>query len=168
MSSNPAAGQDQLRALLPVLDRVMGSEHAETLRAGILLAVFTATAGDATAARDQILRLLPVIERVRGREHPDTLRARLNLATASGLGAGGGRQGLQVGGGRAGRCGMCDEADPEAGHRVVVSVAVTMGRGVAPDAGRHGLLSGYRPLVPNDQPGQPQVVAVMERGVVQR
>jgi len=69
-----------LAALLPVIERVSGAEHPETLTARGSLAFWTGEAGDAAGARDQFAALLPVIERVLGAEHPETLTARDNLA----------------------------------------------------------------------------------------
>ena len=69
-----------MTALLPVIERVLGAEHPETLISRAYLAYYTGVAGDAAGARDQLTALLPVIERVLGAEHPDTLTARANLA----------------------------------------------------------------------------------------
>ena len=42
----PAAARDQFAALLPVYERVLGPEHAETLAVWYQLAHWTALAGD--------------------------------------------------------------------------------------------------------------------------
>ncbi|MFD0478276.1 hypothetical protein ACFQ0B_66435 [Nonomuraea thailandensis] len=63
-----------------IRERVLGVEHAETLRARANLIYWTGVAGDATAARDQYAALLPIQERVLGVEHLNTLITRHNLA----------------------------------------------------------------------------------------
>jgi tetratricopeptide repeat protein len=70
----------RLAALLPIRERVLGTEHPETLGARRELVGWTGAAGDAAGARDQYAVLLPVIERVLGPEHPHTLADRGNLA----------------------------------------------------------------------------------------
>jgi hypothetical protein len=75
-----AAARDQLAALLPVHERVLGPEHPLTLAGRINLARWTWEAGDATSARDEYAALLPVIERLLGPEHRHTLAARRDLA----------------------------------------------------------------------------------------
>jgi hypothetical protein len=79
-AGNAAAARDQLAALLPVCERVLGAGHPTTLGIRAHLVGWTARAGDAAAARDQYAALLPVIERVLGAEHPHALAARANLA----------------------------------------------------------------------------------------
>jgi hypothetical protein len=76
----PAAARDQYAALLAVAERVLGSEHPQTLAARDGLARWTGEAGDAAAARDLYAALLPVAERVLGPELPQTLAARGGLA----------------------------------------------------------------------------------------
>ena len=71
---------ETVRALLPVLERVLGPAYPDTLAARHELARWTGEAGDPAAARDQFAALLPVRERVSGPEHPDTLAARHELA----------------------------------------------------------------------------------------
>ena len=66
-------------AVLPVVERVLGAEHPDTLTTRHNLARWTGEAGDPAAARDQYAALLPVVERVLGAEHPDTLTTRHNL-----------------------------------------------------------------------------------------
>ena len=68
-AGNHAAARDMLAALLPVRERVLGSEHQDTLTARTNLASWTGEAGDAAAARDMYAALLPVRERVCGPEH---------------------------------------------------------------------------------------------------
>jgi hypothetical protein len=72
--AGPATGaRDQLAALLPIDERVLGPEHPDTLAASHGLAHWTGQAGDATGARDQLAALLPVFERILGPDHPETL-----------------------------------------------------------------------------------------------
>jgi hypothetical protein len=80
MAGDAAAARDQVGALVPVSERVLGAEHPTTLIDRANLAYWTGMAGDAAGARDQFAALLPVYERVSGAEHPDTLAARVNLA----------------------------------------------------------------------------------------
>ena len=84
LAGDPAAARDQLAALLPVRERVLGPEHPDTLTTRANLARWTGEAGDPAAARDQYAALLPVHERVLGPEHPDTLTTRNNLASWTG------------------------------------------------------------------------------------
>ena len=63
-----------------MVERVLGSEHPDTLIARASLARWTGEAGDAVGARYQYTALLPVVERVLGSEHPTALIARANLA----------------------------------------------------------------------------------------
>jgi len=78
-----AAARDQLAALLPDLERVLGAEHSDTLGARWSLAMWTAEAGDAADGRDQYAALLPDLERVwalttpRRRPRARTLHGRL-------------------------------------------------------------------------------------------
>ena len=83
-AGDAAGARDQYAALLPVVERVLGAEHPDTLAARANLADWTGQAGDAAGARDQYAALLPIVERVRGAEHPDTLAARANLADWTG------------------------------------------------------------------------------------
>ena len=71
-AGDPAAARDQFAALLPVLERVSGPEHPDTLTARANLARWTGQAGDPAAARDQFAALLPVRERVSGSERTQT------------------------------------------------------------------------------------------------
>jgi len=83
-AGDPAAARDQVAALLPVREQVLGGEHPDTLAAQANLARWTGEAGDPAAARDQYAALLPVRERVLGAQHPHTLSARANLARWTG------------------------------------------------------------------------------------
>jgi hypothetical protein len=83
-AGDAAGARDQLAALLPVRERVLGAEHRETLTTRAHLAYFIGDAGDAAGARDQYAALLPVRERVQGAGHPDTLTSRANLARWTG------------------------------------------------------------------------------------
>ncbi|MFD0480864.1 tetratricopeptide repeat protein [Nonomuraea thailandensis] len=83
-AGDAAAARDQHAALLPIEERVLGTEHPDTLNTRHDLASWTGEAGDAAAARDQYAALLPIEERVLGAEHPDTLTTRANLARWTG------------------------------------------------------------------------------------
>jgi hypothetical protein len=72
--------RDQYAALLPVMARVLGPEHPDTLAAQRSLAYWTGKAGNAAGARDEYAALLPVMARVLGPQHPDTLVTRRSLA----------------------------------------------------------------------------------------
>ena len=63
MAGDLAGARDQVAALLPVCERVLGPEHPDTLWARANLAHWTGQPGDAAGARDQFAALLPVIER---------------------------------------------------------------------------------------------------------
>jgi hypothetical protein len=65
--------------LLPVSERVLGTEHPSTLATRHQLASYTGEAGDPARARGLLAGLLPVSERVLGAEHPDTLTTRHQL-----------------------------------------------------------------------------------------
>ena len=77
--------------LLPIRERVLGTEHPDTLIARHELAYWTGEAGDAAGARDQFADLLPIRERVQGTEHRGALFARTNSPT------GPGRRGMRPG-----------------------------------------------------------------------
>ena len=79
-AGDAAGARDQLAALFPVRERVLGPEHPYTLATRHNLADWTGEAGDAAWARDQLAALLPIVERILGPEHPHTLAARGNLA----------------------------------------------------------------------------------------
>jgi hypothetical protein len=80
MVGDAAGARDQLAALLPIRERVLGREHPDALSTRSNLADWAGEAGDAAGARDQYAALLPIQERVLGPEHPDTLTTRSNLA----------------------------------------------------------------------------------------
>jgi hypothetical protein len=65
--------------LLPIRERILGSDHPDTLATRHNVARWTGETGDATGARDQLTALLPVIDRVLGPDHPNTLTTRTNL-----------------------------------------------------------------------------------------
>jgi hypothetical protein len=71
--SSSANTAEMPNALLPVLERVSGPDHPDTLTARHNLARWTGEAGDPAAARDQFAVLLPVRAGMRPRapEHPD-------------------------------------------------------------------------------------------------
>jgi hypothetical protein len=79
-AGDAAGARDRFAALVPVLERVVGAEHPDTLTARHNLAYLTGAAGNVVAARDQFASLVPVRERVLGSEHPNTLTSRHNLA----------------------------------------------------------------------------------------
>ena len=78
MVGRPA--RDQFAALLPVMERVSGARHPDTLAVRANLAYYTGQAGNAPAARRQYAALLPVIESVLDTKHPDTRIVRANIA----------------------------------------------------------------------------------------
>jgi Tetratricopeptide repeat len=59
--------------LLPIRERVSGSEHPYALIMRGNIARWTGEAGNPAVARDLYAELLPAYERVMGAEHPDTL-----------------------------------------------------------------------------------------------
>jgi hypothetical protein len=83
-AGDAAGARDQLAALLPVRERILGAEHPDTLATRNQLAIWTGVAGDAAGARDQSAALLPAVERVLGAEYPDTLVTRTELARWTG------------------------------------------------------------------------------------
>jgi hypothetical protein len=83
-SGSYAAARDLQRRIADAVERVLGPEHPDTLRARGELARWTGEAGDPPAARDQYAALLPVIERISGAEHPETLDSRRALARWTG------------------------------------------------------------------------------------
>ena len=83
-AGDAAGARDQVAALLPIIERVLGPDHRHTLTARANLATWTGEAGDAAGARDQYAALLPIRERVLGPDHRDTLTNRGNLATWTG------------------------------------------------------------------------------------
>jgi hypothetical protein len=78
------AARDQCAALLPILERVSGPEHPDTITARGNLAFWTGMAGDAAGARDQYAALLPVVERILGPMDSLVLAVRASLAQWSG------------------------------------------------------------------------------------
>jgi len=83
-AGDPAAARDQYAALLPIRERVSGTEHPDPLSSRANLAYWTGTTGDPVTARDQYAALLPTHERVLGPEHSDTLIVRANPARWTG------------------------------------------------------------------------------------
>ena len=84
VAGNVTAARDQLAALLPIAERVLGPGHSVTLAARQDLARWTGEVGDAAGARDQLAAVLPDFERVLGPDHSVTLIARGNLAYLTG------------------------------------------------------------------------------------
>jgi len=68
-AGDTAGARDLFATLLPVIERVSGSEDPDALAARFNLAYSTGEAGDAAGARDQYAALLPVEERVLGPKH---------------------------------------------------------------------------------------------------
>jgi hypothetical protein len=63
-----------------VHERVLGSDHPDTLAVRGYIAFWTWKTGDAPEARRLFRELLPDEERVLGHDHPDTLAIRGNIA----------------------------------------------------------------------------------------
>ena len=84
-AGDAAQARDQLAALLPIIERVMGAEHPDTLTTRGSVAHWTGVAGDPASARDQFAALLPIREQALGPEHPDTLITRDNLSFWTGM-----------------------------------------------------------------------------------
>jgi TPR repeat protein/CHAT domain-containing protein len=79
LSGKPQAAEERLTALRPVVERVLGPEHPETLRLDHELAV--ALCRQQKPEADGLLRdVLHRREHILGPEHPDTLTSRNNLA----------------------------------------------------------------------------------------
>ena len=72
--------RDQYAALLPLEERLLGTDDPQTLATRGNLARFTGDAGDAAAARDQFAALLTDVERIFGPQHRETLTTRGSLA----------------------------------------------------------------------------------------
>jgi hypothetical protein len=87
VAGHAAEVRDEIAALLPTAERLLGAKDPRTLTARKQLAQLTGWAGDAYGARDQYAALLPITERVLGPEHPDTLSARNQLAHWTGQAA---------------------------------------------------------------------------------
>ena len=66
VAGDAAGARDQHGALLPIIERLRGPEHPDTLFARHGLARWSGEAGDVAGARDQHAALLPIIERVLG------------------------------------------------------------------------------------------------------
>jgi hypothetical protein len=75
---------NQYAELLPVVERVLGTDHPVTLEVRAGLAWSSGEAKDGTGARDQFDALLPVTERVLGTDHPVTLDVRAGIARWTG------------------------------------------------------------------------------------
>jgi hypothetical protein len=65
-AGDAAAARYQFATLLPVVERVLGAEHRDTLGTRGNLARYTGEAGNAARARDQFAVLLAIRERVLG------------------------------------------------------------------------------------------------------
>jgi hypothetical protein len=66
--------------LVPIIEKVLGTQHPDTLAERVGLARWTGEAGDPAGAREQYAALVPIIERVLGIQHPGTQDARARLA----------------------------------------------------------------------------------------
>jgi hypothetical protein len=80
VAGDQAAARDQFAELAPIYQRVLGSEHPDTLTVRGNIARWTGEAGDPAAARDLYAELLPIYEKVMGAEHPGTLDIHAKLA----------------------------------------------------------------------------------------
>lgn len=76
--------RDQFAELLSVQQRVLGTEHPDTLTTHGGLAYWTGQAGGTVKARDLYNQLLPLQQLVLGPEHPDTLTTHYHLARWTG------------------------------------------------------------------------------------
>ena len=82
--SRPRETLVQFTRFVPLVEKLLGAEHPDTLATRANLAVWRGEAGDAAGAAEQFAALLPIQERVLGPEHPNTLRTRSNLASRRG------------------------------------------------------------------------------------
>jgi hypothetical protein len=80
LAGDAVAARDQLAALLPVQQRLLGLDHYETLKTRANLAHMTGLARDPATARDLLTALLPVEQKVLGASHPRTVADQENLA----------------------------------------------------------------------------------------
>lgn len=80
MAGQAPEARDQLTALLPTTECVLGHDHPDTLAARRELARWTGEAADAAGARAQCAALWPAVERVLGADHLDALALRSELA----------------------------------------------------------------------------------------
>jgi hypothetical protein len=71
-AGDASPAHDQLAALLPVCEQVLGPAHPRTLTARGSLACWTGETGDAAAAPDQLTTLAAIYERVIAPRHPET------------------------------------------------------------------------------------------------
>jgi Tetratricopeptide repeat len=83
-AGNAAGARDQYAILLPIVERILGAEHPETLTVRANLTGWSGEMGDAAGARDQYAALLPIRNRALEAKHPDTLTIRANLAAWTG------------------------------------------------------------------------------------
>jgi hypothetical protein len=80
VAGDSAGARDQLAAVLPDFERVLGPGHPDTLIVRSHLAHWTGVSGDAASARDQVAAVLPDLERALGPGHRHTLAMRRELA----------------------------------------------------------------------------------------
>jgi hypothetical protein len=72
-AGDPFTAREQLLMLVPAVERVLGLDHLDTLRARASLAHWTGAAGDPAGAAHQFGLLSSVAERVFGNlPHPET------------------------------------------------------------------------------------------------
>ncbi|RSM36788.1 hypothetical protein DMA12_39000 [Amycolatopsis balhimycina DSM 5908] len=76
--------RDLFAELLLVEQRVLGTDHPDTLATHESLARWTGHAGDTASARDLYTELLQAQRRVLGAEHPDTLATYYNMSLFTG------------------------------------------------------------------------------------
>ncbi len=84
LTGSYTAARDLWQKIWEGRQRVLGSEHPDTLSAWAKFASLTGWAGDRAGARDLYATVLPVFERILGAGHPDTLTARDELARWTG------------------------------------------------------------------------------------
>lgn len=126
VAKSPATGPDAAQArdlyaaLLPVIERVLGPEHPDSLTARADHADWTGHAGDIAEARDLYAELIPVMERVLREDHPDIKSARGAFAwwaVEAGDTVGSGKQSPEALDFRAGHANWTGEIGDPAGAR---------------------------------------------------
>jgi DNA-binding SARP family transcriptional activator len=84
MTTGHHLARDLFAELLLVQQRVLGTDHPDTLATHDSLARWTGYAGDTAGARDLYAELLQAQRRVLGAEHPDTLVTSYNMSLFTG------------------------------------------------------------------------------------
>lgn len=81
------AALQQMRELLPLMEKVLGEEHPDTLNTRNLQAQVLSDLGETETVLAKVKELLPLQEKVLGEEHPNTLATRyLQAQVLSNLG----------------------------------------------------------------------------------